>query len=61
MSHAHPIFVRVSKAQEVFGLHPSTIYRLAQRNEITIHKRGGASFLRTSEMIAYIEGAPSAA
>jgi len=56
-----PIFVRVSHAQAAFGLHPSTIYRLAQRGEVTIYKRGGASFLRTSEMITYIEGAPNAA
>ena len=56
-----PIFVRVSHSQAAFGLHPSTIYRLAQRGLVTIHKRGGASFLRTSEMIAYIEGTPSAA
>lgn len=52
-----PIYVRVSQAPEVFGVSTSTIYRLAQRGEITIHKRGGASFLRVSEMVDFIEGA----
>ena len=51
-----PIFVRVAQAPEVFGVSTSTIYRLAQRGEITIHKRGGASSLRVSDMVAYIEG-----
>ena len=51
-----PIFVRVAQAPEGFGVSTSTIYRLAQRGEIPIHKRGGASFLRVSDMVAYIEG-----
>ncbi|SEL28941.1 hypothetical protein SAMN04488032_11657 [Pacificibacter marinus] len=60
MGEVLPIFVRVSKSQEVFGLHPSTIYRKAERAEITMHKRGSASFLRVSDMIKHIEGENSA-
>lgn len=59
MTQPSPIFVRVSQAPEVFGYSTSTIYRLAQRGEIKIHKRGGSSFLRVSEIVAYIEGRDS--
>lgn len=51
-----PLFVRVSAAQERFGIHRATVYRAAQRGELTIHKRGAMSWLETAEMIAWIKG-----
>lgn len=61
MSEQLPIYVRVAHAQRMFGLHRSTIYRKAEAGEITIHKRAGASFLKTSEMMEYIEGPKASA
>ena len=51
-----PIFVRVSAVQERFGLHRATIYRAAQRGEITIHRRGSMSFVEVAEISAWITG-----
>ena len=45
-----PIYVRVSRAQEVFGLHRSTIYRLSARGKLTIHKLGAVALVRVDEM-----------
>ena len=56
MTAIKPLYIRVSDSQNIFGIHPSTIYRLAHRGEITIHKRGGSSFLRISEIEQWIEG-----
>lgn len=56
---ASPLYVRVSQAQEVFGLHRSTIYRWASAGLLTIHKRGNCSFLRVAEMQNLIEGGNS--
>ena len=54
--NASPIYVRVSRAPEVFDISVATIYRLAQRGAITIHKRGGSSWIKVAEVSAYIEG-----
>lgn len=54
-----PLYVRVSDAQEVFGLHRATIYRQAKAGAIRIYKRGGASLLSVAEMRAWIEGRPN--
>lgn len=51
-----PLYIRVSRAPEVFGISRPTIYRLAKRGVLTIHKRGGLSLLKVSEVEAYIEG-----
>lgn len=51
-----PLYVKVSRAPEVFDIARSTIYRLAGRGEITIHKRGGSAFLSVAEMQKWIEG-----
>jgi|GEM_PF-2752592 len=51
-----PIYVRVSRSQEVFGLHRSTIYRLSARGKITIHKLGAVALVRVDEMERLIEG-----
>lgn len=51
-----PIYVRVSRAQEVFGLHRSTLYRMAQRGQLTIHKIGAVAVVRVDDMERLIEG-----
>jgi len=45
-----PLFVRMSDVQEVFGLHRSTVNRMANRGEIKIHKLGSSAFVRVSDM-----------
>lgn len=51
-----PIYVRPSRAQQMFGVHRATLYRWADAGHITIHKRGTASFVRVDEVRACIEG-----
>lgn len=51
-----PLYIRVSQVQAMFGVHRATVYRQAQEGAITIYKRGGASFLKVAEMVAWIEG-----
>ena len=51
-----PLFIRMSDVQEVFGLHLSTVNRMANRGEINIHKRGPCSFVRVSDMERIITG-----
>lgn len=51
-----PIMVRVSKAQQVFGVHRATIYRWAGAGSIKIYKCGSASFVKTEEILAHITG-----
>lgn len=50
-----PLYVCVSEAQKIFGLHRSTIYRLAQRGKITIYSGAGRSVLEVAEMEALIK------
>lgn len=56
MTGPDPIYIRLANAQAVFGLHRSTIYRLAKQGEIRVRKRGGASFVSVAELTAYIGG-----
>lgn len=51
-----PIYVRVSRAQKVFGLHRSTLYRMAARGQLTIHKIGAVAVVRVDDMERLIEG-----
>ncbi|MCP4243916.1 MAG: helix-turn-helix domain-containing protein [bacterium] len=53
---AKPLYVRLAKAQEVFGLHRSTFYRWAKAGEVKIYKRGPISLLKVAEVEALIEG-----
>lgn len=55
MVDLQPIYVRPSRAQEVFGVCPATIYNWANKGEIRIYKRGRMSFVKASEVAAYIE------
>lgn len=54
-----PIYVRPARSYELFGVSRSTLYRWASAGHITIYKRGGASFVKVSEVSAYIEGGGS--
>lgn len=58
---ATPIFVRACRAQEVFGIHRSTLYRWAEAGHFRIYKRGAASFVRTQEVVDYITSQAEAA
>ena len=53
---ATTIYTRVSRAQEIFGVHRATIYRWASTGKIKIYKRGRCSFLKNAEMEELIEG-----
>jgi len=45
-----PLYVRMSRAQGMFGVHRSTIYRWRDQGLLTIHKRGrGVSLIRVAE------------
>ncbi|TMV85655.1 helix-turn-helix domain-containing protein [Thioclava sp. BHET1] len=56
MSTQQPIYVRPNHARQVFGVHRSTIYAWANEGHIKIYKRGVQSFIKVSEVCAYIEG-----
>ncbi len=59
MRAAHrPIFIRVSRSQEMFGVHRSTVYRWAEKGWIKIYKRGNVSVVRLSEVEDFFETSP---
>jgi excisionase family DNA binding protein len=49
------ITIRVSEAPEVFGISTDTIYKWRDAGKIRIHKKGGMSLLKVSDVLAYIE------
>ncbi|MGA0615900.1 helix-turn-helix domain-containing protein [Paracoccus sp. KR1-242] len=51
-----PIFVRPARAVQAFGVHRSTLYRWAKDGHIKIYKRGGATFVKVSEVTKFIMG-----
>lgn len=51
-----PIYVPISRCQDVFSVSRDTIYRAAKSGAITIHKASGRSLLKVSEVCAWIEG-----
>lgn len=53
---SQPIYTRLCKAPEVFGVSVTTLYRWADQGVVTIHKRGRAAFLRTEDVMKAIEG-----
>lgn len=66
MSKRPPMYVRVSKAQELFCVARSTIYRWEEKGLIKIYRRGrgkcsGGAWIKTAEMEAFIEGTDAAA
>lgn len=49
-------FIRPSQAQDVFGISRATLYRWAGKGWITIHKRGGCSFVEVDQLKKAITG-----
>ena len=49
-----PLYVRMSRAQGMFGVHRSTIYRWCKDGLLTIHKRGRVSLIRVAEFEALV-------
>lgn len=58
MTQETPIYLRPKAAAEVVGVHRATLYRWAEQGHIRIHRKGNASFVRISELIAYVESEP---
>lgn len=56
MKDVQPIYIRAAHVQAVFGFHRSTLYRWVAAGHITLHKRGGASFVKVAEVMAFVEG-----
>jgi len=54
--HAAPLFFRPVDAPRLLGISRSTIYRWTKAGHIKMYKRGSMSFLRTSEVVAFICG-----
>ena len=51
-----PLFVRVRDCPIVFGISRATIYRWKNAGDVKIYKRGGASFVKVTEMEELITG-----
>lgn len=51
-----PIYTRLCKIQETFGVSVTTVYRWEKLGHVKFHKRGRMVFLRTTSVEAYIEG-----
>lgn len=51
-----PVFFRPSHAQSVVGISRSTIYRWIAEGHFTPIKRGTMTFIRTQDVVDYIEG-----
>ena len=58
MGDMQPIYIRVSRAQEVFDISEDTIRRCADKGELKLHKRGAMTFVKVSEVSAWIENKP---
>jgi excisionase family DNA binding protein len=56
MGHMKPIYVRVKDSKIYFGIGRTTIYEMAARGDLHIHKSGSASLLKVEEVEALIEG-----
>lgn len=56
MTSPMPIYVRLFRVQEVFGLHPDTVRNWQKAGRIEIIKRGRMAFVRAEDMIKTIEG-----
>lgn len=52
---AQPIYARPVDAPKIFGISRSTLYRWAAAGDVTIYRRGGASFVRIEEVCMFIE------
>ncbi|MBK4214820.1 hypothetical protein JJJ17_02650 [Paracoccus caeni] len=54
-------YIRLSRVQDVYGVHRATIYRWAAKGVVTIYKLDGISLLRRSEMESMIRPASAGA
>ena len=54
---ATPLYVPVMEAQSWFSISRVTIYRAAQKSEITIYKAGNRALLKVAEISDWIEDA----
>jgi len=52
---ARPLYIRPSQAQQVFGIHRSTLYRWAQTGAFRIFRRGSVSLVRVEDVERFIE------
>ena len=52
---AQSLYFRPVDGPTMFGLSRSTLYRWAKDGHITIYKVGGASLMKTAEVVAKIE------
>jgi len=50
------IYASIKDSQALFSVSMNTIYRAAKKGQITIHKAGGRSLLKISEVCDWIEG-----
>ncbi len=57
MASIEPLYVRVSRVQELFGLSRDTIERAHKRGKLAIHKPVGVSLIKVADLEAWIEGA----
>lgn len=57
MNAPSPIYTRMFKVHEVFGVSEWTVRRWESKGLIKIHKRGRMSFVRNDEMAKVLEGA----
>jgi len=56
MTNTQPIFVRMNKVQEMFGVSDDQVRIWARQNRVKIFKRGRMSFVRTLDLANVIEG-----
>ncbi|WP_299927862.1 hypothetical protein [uncultured Pelagimonas sp.] len=56
MGSPTPIFVRMFKVQETFGVSDDQVRIWSKQGRIDIIKRGRMSFVRTTDMAKIIEG-----
>ena len=51
-----PLYVRITEAQAYFSMSRDTAERRAKEGAFRIYRRGNLSFLKVSEVSAWIEG-----
>lgn len=58
-TETEPKFIRVGRVRQVFDIGRTTLYRAAQRGEITIYRRGSMSFVSCEDVRRWITGGES--
>lgn len=57
MRNTTKICIRVSDIPAVYSISRSKVYRMAKAGTLTIHRLGGASLVKVTDLEALIEGA----